>query len=302
MIPLHTLDGKSRAQVKIGFRGLYSKNIIDIETCPVALPKINGALPEKRLEIFRQVQYAEITNKKKTELMRGGAVLYRGWSTKEGLYDKVSHDREEVVMEWVNGLRFVFRAGDFWQTNPSIVPLLVDYVVNEAAAYGDDHLVDAYCGAGLFAISAATKFTKVWGIEVSRTMVECAEQNARLNLVTNNCRFAIGQAEQIFSRVRHLTPETTCVIIDPPREGCSKEFMKALLTFRPHTVIYVSCYPATQVARDMSRFIERRYKVNAVQPFDMFPQSKHSECVVTMTCEPLETEEDVDTFERQDER
>ena len=71
------------------------------------------------------------------------------------------------------------------------------------------------------------------------------------------------------------------VVIDPPRKGCSMEFLTQLFAFGPGKVVYVSCNPATQI-RDLAEFDKAGYAVTAVQPFDLFPQTKHLECVVTL--------------------
>jgi len=70
-------------------------------------------------------------------------------------------------------------------------------------------------------------------------------------------------------------------VIDPPRAGCSEDFLEQLFTFKPSQVIYVSCDPATQV-RDLAKFIQNGYSLQEVQPFDLFPHTRHLECVITL--------------------
>jgi 23S rRNA (uracil1939-C5)-methyltransferase/tRNA (uracil-5-)-methyltransferase len=72
------------------------------------------------------------------------------------------------------------------------------------------------------------------------------------------------------------------VLIDPPRAGCSREFLEQLFAFGPKAVVYVSCNPATQM-RDLVLFHEAGFKLHKVQPFDLFPQTKHLECVMTLS-------------------
>jgi 23S rRNA (uracil1939-C5)-methyltransferase/tRNA (uracil-5-)-methyltransferase len=71
------------------------------------------------------------------------------------------------------------------------------------------------------------------------------------------------------------------VVIDPPRKGCDESFLQQLFTFGPATVVYVSCDPATQM-RDLRHFLAAGYALTAVQPFDLFPQTRHLECVITL--------------------
>jgi 23S rRNA (uracil1939-C5)-methyltransferase/tRNA (uracil-5-)-methyltransferase len=192
---------------------------------------------------------------------------------------KVQRRADELSVEVVDGVRFEFQAGDFFQNNPFILPAFVEHVVKEAVAGGARYLVDAYCGSGLFGICAARRFEEVIGVEVSASAVVKAGHNAALNGLTN-CRFLAADAEQIFAQVTSPA-EATAVIIDPPRAGCSEAFLTQLLAFRPKTLVYVSCNPATQM-RDLKQLNAGGYVLRRVQPFDLFPQTKHLECVMTL--------------------
>jgi len=156
----------------------------------------------------------------------------------------------------------------------------VAYAVEEAKASGASYLLDAYCGSGLFGISAANEFQEVLGVELSETAVKKATHNAEINGLTN-CRFIAADAREIFAQVPHAGSDTV-VIIDPPRAGCSEEFLQQLFAFGPKRVVYISCNPATQM-RDLVLFTAAGYSLNKVQPFDLFPQTKHLECVMTLS-------------------
>ena len=121
------------------------------------------------------------------------------------------------------------------------------------------------------------------GVEVSETGADWARANAESNGI-GNARFLAASAEAIFSRV-DFPPAETAVVIDPPRKGCDRVFLDQLFAFNPSRVVYVSCNPATQV-RDLVAFREAGYSVTAVQPFDLFPQTKHLECVTTLDSTP----------------
>jgi 23S rRNA (uracil1939-C5)-methyltransferase/tRNA (uracil-5-)-methyltransferase len=116
------------------------------------------------------------------------------------------------------------------------------------------------------------------GVEICPTAV----QMARLNATTNglqNAQFLSGDAEAIFSAIQ-FPPNEIALVLDPPRAGCSPSFLKQLLRFAPGRVIYVSCDPQTQV-RDIRGMLPH-YRITAIQPFDLFPQTKHGENVVTL--------------------
>ena len=113
------------------------------------------------------------------------------------------------MTETVGNLTLSFKAGDFFQNNPYTLPLLVDHVIRNAkgdAPSGDQpkdvrYMIDAYCGSGLFALSAADAFEEVVGVETSTTAVEFATSNAAANGIAN-ARFIAGSAECIFAQVR----------------------------------------------------------------------------------------------------
>ena len=144
------------------------------------------------------------------------------------------------------------------------------------------HLVDCYCGSGLFCLSASKDFEVCVGIEVNDKAVEEARENAALNGV-ENCEFVAASAEQIFygGQVQTYPKDKTCVVIDPPRKGASEEFLEQLLKFGPKRIVYMSCGPDTQ-ARDAKILLASgAYELREVVPFDLFPQTRHIEsCAV----------------------
>lgn len=251
----------------IGFLQYGRRNqIIDVEQCPIATEKINAALPEAREEARRA------GGKKRRQ--RGGTLLMRD------VLEGVVNDPQDIVSERVGKVTFQFKAGEFFQNNPYILPELVDYVATEASANGARYLVDAYCGVGLFALSTAGSFEQVAGVEISEPAVRWAQANCKISNI-KNARFVIGKAEAIFNGLKFPADETA-MVIDPPRKGCDESFRQQLLAYRPQRLVYVSCDPATQ-ARDLKEFIEGGYKITRIQPFDLFPHTRHIENVVSLS-------------------
>jgi len=122
----------------------------------------------------------------------------------------------------------------------------------------------------------------VAGIEISESSVRFARGNAEANGIPN-ATFSAGDAAAIFAGLDPaFAPADTAVVIDPPRRGCDEAFVRQLLAFGPRTVVYVSCDPATQM-RDLRHFLAAGYTLAAAQPFDLFPQTRHLECVLTLT-------------------
>ena len=249
----------------IGFlaQGTRSR-LIDVPQCPIAMDSINEALPTVRSE----------THARANSFKKGGTLLLRAHPK------GVETNHRAVISEKVNDLRFHFLAGDFFQNNPFILPHFVDYVAKEASETGNRHLVDAYCGSGLFTLSLARYFDQVAGVEVSDSSADFARRNAELNDLPH-VKILTASAEEIFRDIA-FPPEDTTVVIDPPRKGCTEGFLTQLNTFQPSRLIYISCNPATQM-RDFQQLSESGYQVEKLQPFDLFPQTRHLECVATLT-------------------
>ena len=240
-------------------------DIVDVEQCVIATDAINQALPEMREKAIME------GGKKRRQ--RGGTLLLR--ETLEG----VINNPKAVVSEKVGALTFQFKAGEFFQNNPFILPDLVEFVKSHASSDEITHLVDAYCGVGLFALSLSESFESVVGVEISEAAIQLAKVNAQIHAI-DNVRFQIGKAEAIFQHIK-FSGENTSVIIDPPRKGCDLAFIEQLLEFNPRKIIYVSCDPATQ-ARDLKYFVEKAYQLKEVQPFDLFPHTRHIESVAIL--------------------
>ncbi|MDP3851404.1 MAG: class I SAM-dependent RNA methyltransferase [Luteolibacter sp.] len=241
--------------------------LVDVPQCTIAMDEINAALPEIRAGIRAKAH----------TFKRGSTILMRATG------DHVETDFRATATERVGGLTFHFLAGDFFQNNPFILPAFTGYVAKQASAGGARFLVDAYCGSGLFALTLAKHFEKVAGVEVSETSCEWARKNASANQIANAV-FLTASAEHIFSDINFPGPECA-VVIDPPRKGCTPEFIGQLVKFKPSRVVYVSCDPATQV-RDLKLLETGGYRLADVQPFDLFPHTRHLECVMTLVAEP----------------
>ncbi len=256
----------------IGFLQLGTRsNIVDVPRCEIATEAINEQLPQTRDEVIA----------KKDTYKRGSTLLLRDAG------GEVATTFEQVITETVGDLKLRFLARDFFQNNPYILLAFTSYVREQASAHGATHLVDAYCGSGLFALSSASAFKQVAGVEISESSIVWAKENATANGI-ENVDFTASDASAIFAGLDFVAADTA-VIIDPPRKGCDEAFLNQLVAFGPRTIVYVSCDPATQM-RDLRHLLGTReedeqatgYELTAVQPFDLFPQTRHLECVITL--------------------
>lgn len=249
----------------IGFlRNGRRNSILDVPQCPIAMEQLNDALPAIRKSAEQNAK----------QYKKGVTLLLRATE------DKVETNHRAIATEQVGALSFHFLAGDFFQNNPFILPAFTGYVADHASRNGARFLVDAYCGSGLFALSLASSFEQVAGVEVSETAADWARSNARSNGI-DNASFLASSAEAIFADI-DFPAEETAVVIDPPRKGCNEEFLSQLFSYGPARCVYVSCNPSTQM-RDLNAFIAAGYQLEEVQPFDLFPQTRHLECVAVLS-------------------
>ncbi|MEM7145006.1 MAG: class I SAM-dependent RNA methyltransferase [Verrucomicrobiota bacterium] len=246
--------------LKVGRR----QQIVDVPNCPIAAPPLNNTLTELRDDIFNHA----------SRYKKGATLLLRLSG------NDVVTDPKELAREQVGEITFEFIAGEFFQNNPSILPAFTRHVAAEASQNNTQFLIDAYCGAGLFALTAAKRFQQVKGVEISELSIQWARHNAQQNHI-ENAKFLEGRAEAIFDNIT-FDPTQTAVVIDPPRKGCDEPFLDQLLNFGPSRIVYVSCNPATQMRDLKSLAADGHYRLTRVQPFDLFPQTKHLECVITL--------------------
>lgn len=197
----------------------------------------------------------------------------------------------DYVEEVLGGLRFRVSAPSFFQVNTLQAERLFSLAVEFAGLTGEELVVDAYCGTGAMALLAAGRARRVWGVEVVAEAVEDAKKNARLNGIDNAC-FLAARVEDVLPGLRDGGRGPDVVFLDPPRKGCDPATLAACKAMGPRRIVYVSCNPAT-LARDLAVLtgLERRgegegravYRVDVVQPVDMFPHTAHVECVAKLT-------------------
>jgi 23S rRNA (uracil1939-C5)-methyltransferase len=184
------------------------------------------------------------------------------------------------VTESLSGLTFQVSPNSFFQTNTVQAERLFGLVADACELAGAETVVDLYSGTGAISLILARRARWVYAIEVSPAAIADATRNARANRI-ENCTFLAGE-------VRHVLPELTrrgvraaVAVADPPRAGFHPNALAALAALGPDRVVYVSCNPST-LARDLADLGRRGYRVEWVQPVDMFPQTPHIEAVARL--------------------
>ena len=181
------------------------------------------------------------------------------------------------LRERIAGMSFLISPTAFFQTNVDAASLLVTLVLE--ALPPAVPVLDLYAGAGLFALPLARDGHEVVAVEENRAAVADGQASVRLNrLPPERCRFVARPVESALGQLRHAD----AVVLDPPREGCTDAVVRGVFgRLQPQTVVYVSCNPET-LARDLAAALPLGYRIESVQPVDMFPHTAHIETVVVM--------------------
>jgi 23S rRNA (uracil1939-C5)-methyltransferase len=187
---------------------------------------------------------------------------------------------ERIISEKLSNFKFEISSNSFFQTNTRQAEKLYEVVLNMADLQGGELVLDLYCGTGTISIFLSQNAKKIIGVESVKESVENAQRNAELNGVTN-CEFICGEVKKILAKIEADKQIPDLVVVDPPRAGLHKHVVKSLLNMRSPKIIYVSCNPST-LARDLKLLCEHYYKLEKVQPIDMFPHTYHIETVVKL--------------------
>jgi 23S rRNA (uracil1939-C5)-methyltransferase len=186
---------------------------------------------------------------------------------------------QPYLREEFAGMDFQLRPETFFQVNTEAAEALLNVIVEQLMLQGDEVFVDAYCGIGTFTLPLAQRVRQAIGLEVQSASVEQAQLNAELNGITNVI-FKAGAVETLLPQLG-ITPDV--VLLDPPRKGCDRAVIEALVQALPKRIVYISCKPST-LARDLKLLCQTGdYQLTHIQPADFFPQTPHVECAAFLS-------------------
>lgn len=201
----------------------------------------------------------------------------------DSIYDLVPqvYYGKGYVTEKLGSFNFIISPKSFFQTNTKQAEKLYSITKEFAALTGTETVYDLYCGTGSIGIFVSKHAKKIIGVEVIEDAIEDAKKNAALNNI-NHAHFFAGDVIKICNDDffnAHGKPDV--VITDPPRAGMHEKLIIKLLEMQSPKIVYVSCNTATQ-ARDIA-LLSEKYKLEKIQPVDMFPHTHHIECVALLT-------------------
>lgn len=251
---------------KIGYYRRNTRELIEIENCPVLTPELNETLSEIRENIEWRSFFE---NKLQIDAARGsdGSV---------SIYSQEIVEPTNEIEVKAAGDRYLFNARSFFQGNRYLVDKLIELAVGDASG---ETALDLYCGVGLFSLPLARRFKNVIAVEESETANEFANRNAELAGL-GNISFRVDGVRQ-FLRAGNVE-KADFVLLDPPRAGTEKETIESVIALKPNHISYVACEPSV-LARDLKRFVENGYKIDSVTALDLFPQTHHVETIAHLT-------------------
>ncbi|HOP57244.1 MAG TPA: 23S rRNA (uracil(1939)-C(5))-methyltransferase RlmD [Bacillota bacterium] len=185
----------------------------------------------------------------------------------------------DYLTDVINGITYKIGMRSFFQTNTAQTEILYAKAMEYAGLNKHEKLIDAYCGIGSIGLQAASQCYKVFGIEIIRSSIRDAKNNASINKI-KNAFFEVGDVETVLEKWKKFNFDV--IVVDPPRRGCSQGFINALLTMKIPRIVYVSCDQAT-LARDIALLEDGGYQMVEVTPIDMFPQTIHVETITLLS-------------------
>ncbi|MBR6562463.1 MAG: 23S rRNA (uracil(1939)-C(5))-methyltransferase RlmD [Clostridia bacterium] len=255
------------------FRHVMVRRSAGTKQIMVVLVTAKGDFPKKREFVDALIKrHSDITtvvwniNPTDTPLFLG--------SKSETLYG------DGYITDSLCGLVFRISPRSFYQVNTLQTEVLYGKVREFASLSHSETVIDAYCGTGTIGLTLARDAKRVIGVELNGDSVKDAIENASINGI-KNAEFINGDAGEYMQSLAEGKERVDTVITDPPRAGCSRQFLESLLALSPKKVVYVSCNPET-LSRDLFTLRKGGYRVKKIQPVDMFPHTEHIETVVLL--------------------
>jgi 23S rRNA (uracil1939-C5)-methyltransferase len=218
---------------------------------------------EKRLP--EVVSIAQNINPKKTGIIFGDETVHLSG--------------KESIEERLDEFTYELSARAFFQLNPIQTTKLYNEAKKAAGLTGEEKVADAYCGVGTIGLWLAEGAKEIRGMDVIKEGIDDAKKNAE-RFGVDHAQYFVGSAEKLMPKWKKEGWRPDVVVVDPPRTGCDQKFLDTIKEVKPKKFVYVSCNPST-LAKDIE-YLKKQYKVEYLQPVDMFPQTAHVECVAKL--------------------
>jgi 23S rRNA (uracil1939-C5)-methyltransferase len=260
----------------LGYWSPQKREVIAIETCPIIHPRLQELWQDVDLDLpgLRKLTLRigddeallaalEVNDAEPPELEADFPV-----SVAIVLPDQTAASLvgDNYIVQQVKGRDFRVSPGCFFQSSPAAAGLLVDTVLTFANLNGAESVVELYSGVGMLTAFLAETGAAVTAVELNPDAV--ADTAVNLNDCDNVTLYE-GLVEEILPL---LDTQPALLVVDPPDGGLSPAVIDSITRLSPARLVYVSAdLPA--LARDGKRLAHIGYRLTAVQPIDMTPQS-----------------------------
>ncbi|ADE56933.1 23S rRNA (uracil(1939)-C(5))-methyltransferase RlmD [Aminobacterium colombiense] len=248
--------------------GSFSKELLACLVVRKSLSSSEMKRVEQQWQSFQFPEFSFVGILENKNISPGNTILGQNSRSVQG---------REWLREFLNSKEFHFDGTAFFQVNSYQAARLFTYSANCFSDKGQGRALELYSGVGALSLFLASKFDNLVTVEDWPSAVEAMRKNLELNDF-HNVSPHTGRAEDV---IFHLDGPFNSVILDPPRSGCNRQVIQRILEWKPQQILYVACNPAT-LARDIALLYEGGYRLEKLQPFDMFPQTVHVECVALL--------------------
>ena len=272
---------------KIGYYKEKTNELIPINKCYLVDEKINEVFYDIKKFInkyidhnIKEIMIRVIDNKIMLSLddinLNYKSLFIEQFNYTDSIYikDKLCFG-SEVLTETIENLKFNISPKSFFQVNK----ITSQKMYEKAVSYIDksDITLDLYSGTGTITMLLSKKSKKVIGIEVVKEAVNDANNNLKINNISN-VEFICSKVENKIDELKKLNIDN--IVMDPPRGGGDKKTLKSILEIEPNKIIYISCNPIT-LARDYN-ILKEKYEIKEITAFDMFPNTYHIESLMVL--------------------
>ncbi len=197
---------------------------------------------------------------------------------KSGKDDKIIYGRDYYI-EKILGLEFKVSFFSFFQTNSECTEVLYTRVREIVKSLSPKKALDLFCGTGTISQVLSKEVKELVGVEIVEDAVEMAVKNSEKNGITN-CKYIAGDVFKVLKdNETYGDMNADLVILDPPRAGVGQKAIQKVAEIKADNILYVSCNPRT-LAIDYVEFKELGYEIRSIEAVDMYPSTKHVECIV----------------------
>jgi 23S rRNA (uracil1939-C5)-methyltransferase len=284
---------------RVGYHFSGSRHVSDLAHDPLLLPALNAALEGLRevLPVFERAVDSVTLRASQAHgyvvgLLHGHdrsspadlADLGAAWRGRAPIVADVAVDapgyaqpHPVFIHDELGGVAFILSPNSFFQVNVPQAERMLDVIRRELDMQPGEQLLDAYSGAGTFALPLSRGLSRVVAVEDDPSAVADGLRSAPFNGIAN-VEFVQAPAERALTR---MEGPFDAAIVDPPRRGCHPAVLEELARLAPPRIAYISCHPGI-LARDLGPLLNVGYRLDLVQPVDLFPQTPHIECVVIL--------------------